>query len=95
MTNIIGGLIVIIVAGWLGFGKSERVVIVHGGSASRKWKWVITISWFIIIVGYCIFIQNFSNGGWQNPWVGLGFCLAFLGFILLGVGKFFHWLNHN
>ncbi len=92
--TIVGGLAVLLIAGWLGIGGSP-VRIIHAGRTSKKWKWVILVSWLIIIVGIVIFLSNFPQGGFNSPLTGLGFLLVFLGLIGLGIGKIGSWFHRD
>jgi hypothetical protein len=92
ITEVIAIVIGAIVVYWLGIG-SVRVVVAHGTRINKKWKWVILISWLMIISGIYIFLINFPNGGLYNPYVGMGFSLASLGLIGLGIGRLGSWWN--
>lgn len=90
--QVAAGVIVLLIATWLGIGGSSvRVVRLQSGRNSRKWKWTILVSWLMIIAGLYIFSLNFPVGGFSNPYAGMGFSLAFLGLIGLGIGKLGSW----
>lgn len=96
LTNVVGGLIVALIASWLGFGgKTTKIVVAYGQKRSKVWKWFKIVAVIAMVAGYYIFFSNYSKGGFQNPTVGLGFCLFFLGLILLGIGKFGAWFNRD
>lgn len=100
ITNIVAGLIVAVIAAWLGIGaKSERVVFAHGGNSGKKrWKKVIILAWLMIVLGIVWYVPNAPpgspfSGAFLNGWAVWGFDFIGLGLILLVVAKIFLWLN--
>lgn len=89
--NIIGGLVVVIVAAWFGIGGTTKVVV-HGGRAGSAGKWIIIISVVMVFAGLSWHdkiaptrnIFNFSDGG------SLLFGYGILFFI---VGKIVAWFQ--
>lgn len=61
----------------------------------KKWKIVKLISVIIFIVGLYIFLIYFQKGGFNNPMTGLGFCVAFVGFSGILIGKFGAWWTNK
>jgi hypothetical protein len=96
--QIVAGLAVIIIASWFGLGgfKSGKVITTDGNKTTKKWKWAMTISWFMILVGFYVFksyngqLTNFQNNSLQ---AFMGLSLIGYGFIFLFVSNFFRWLN--
>ena len=72
---------------------ADRITTVQ--LTSKKWKWVKLIGWLTFIGGGLMFLSNLQNGGLQNPYTGMGFSLAFLGFIGLLIGKFGAWWTNK
>jgi len=62
---------------------------------SKRWKIVKLVGWVMFIGGGVLFIGGLGNGGFQNAQTGMGFTLAFLGFIVLVVGKFGAWWTNK
>lgn len=71
---------------------SENTVTIQ--STKKKWKLVKLISWIAFIFGLMLF-SNIIDGGFNNPKAGIGFVLAFLGFIGIIVGKFGAWWTNG
>ncbi len=72
---------------------SEKITTIQ--LTSTRWKIVKLIGWIAFIVGGLFFLGGLSNGGFQNAQTGMGFTLAFLGFIVLVVGKFGAWWTNK
>jgi len=62
---------------------------------SRRWKKTKLLSWIIFLLGIFIFLSGYGDGGFQNPFTGLGFTLAFVGFLSLVVSRFGIWWHHK
>lgn len=93
--QIIGGVIVAVIATWLGIGKSHKVIIHHAGPTRRTGKWIILISILMIFGGLAWmsngYPQNFS--GWIKPPTVYGFTLASYGVIFFIIGKVVAWFQ--
>ena len=72
---------------------AEQVVTVQ--LTSKRWKLTKLAASLMIIGGGLMFIKNIQDGGFQNPYTGLGFCLGFLGLIGLYVGRFGAWWTNK
>jgi hypothetical protein len=89
--QIIGGLIVVLIAAWLGIGGTTKVVV-HGGQVRKTGKWIILISVAMILGGLSWHdklaptksIFNF------NDW---GSLLFGYGILFLIVGKVVAWFQ--
>lgn len=87
--GLIQNVVVSLVFLFLSFALSSKTSA--ASSSGKGWKAVFVISWFMILSGFYVFILNFPNGGFHNPYSGPGFCLFFLGIPLRYLGKFFIW----
>ncbi len=74
-------------------GNPLRPVVVE--KTSKHWKVAKLISWVVLVGGGYLFLRGYGLGGWNNPMTGLGFTLAFGGFVSLLVAKFGAWWNHR
>lgn len=98
--NIVGGLIVVVIAAWLGIGsKSERVVFVGGGNSKKKWwKKFIVFAWLMIVLGIILYGANAPTtgnaflGAQMDVWGYLGLDLIGFGIIFLIIGKISLWV---
>ena len=86
--------------------STEAVSCIHCGKplkeniqtiqkTSKRWKKVKLIAWIGLIIGFFVFITNVQNGGFQNVYTGIGFCLGFFSFITLLIGKFGAWWTNK
>lgn len=82
--QILSGIVVLVVSIFLG-AKSGPVTYGKG------WKIVVIIGWMMILGGACIGISSFSNGGFANPYTGLGLSLFVFGIPVKYLGQFFVW----
>jgi hypothetical protein len=62
LINIIGGLIVIIIAAVFGIGGTTRVVV-HGTRTGKTGKWIIIISVLMILGGAALLGKEAPPGG--------------------------------
>ncbi len=95
IVQVLSGLIVVAIAGWLGIGRST-VRVITGARSTRTWKWVILISWLMIIGGLYLFGANkgqFTNISANNIYAMMGLDLLGFGIIGLGIGKVGAWLT--
>ncbi len=95
IVQVLSGLIVVAIAGWLGIGRST-VRVITGSRSTRKWKWVILISWLMIIGGLYLFGANkgqFTNISANSIYAMMGLNLLGFGVIGLGIGKVGVWLT--
>ncbi len=89
--NIIGGLIVVIIAAWLGIGGTTRVVV-HGNQSGKAGKWIIIISVVMILSGLFVIGKN------PTPTTGIDFnnpgtLLVGYGIIFFIVGRIIAWFQ--
>ncbi|MCA9355609.1 hypothetical protein KC865_03630 [Candidatus Kaiserbacteria bacterium] len=93
-TQVVGMIIGTVLLGWFGLGGGHRTVtVVSRTRQSKKWKLAIIFGILMILGGAVIFSNNYPLGGFNNPYSGLGFSLAFLGVVTYLVGKFGVWWN--
>ncbi len=71
----------------------NKTVLVE--QTSKKWKLTKLIGWVVALVGLYVFVLNNNNGGFSNPFTGLGFCLFFVGIVVIIVGKFGAWWTNK
>ena len=83
--QIVAGVAVLIVSILLG-AKS-----IPSATTGKKWKTIVIISWFMILWGFYIFVMNYPNGNFNNPYTGLSLVVLVIGIILKYIGKFFVW----
>ncbi len=86
--QIVSGLVVLFVSILLGSRTTKGV------TNGKGWKVVVIISWVMILGGLYLAGINAPNGGWNNPYVGMGWSVALLGLLLKYLGKFFLWWHH-
>lgn len=95
-TQIAAMVIGTIILGFFGFGGgNHRVTIQNGRPATKKWKVVLIIGILMIVSGTSLFANHFPNGGFQDPYSGLGFSLAFIGLFIFLIGKFGRWWSRD
>lgn len=82
--QIVSGLVVLVVSIWLG-GKTSPT------TDGKGWKTVVIIGWIMIIGGLYIAGINAQNGGFNNPYTGLGLSMFVIGIPIKYLGKFFVW----
>jgi len=80
------------------FGKNERGT--KGGHASAEktgkgWKASFILLRLMLWGGIYMFIANVSVHGFSSPYTGLGFSLAFMGLVGLGLVKLLHYWHHG
>jgi len=93
-----GVLIAVIAAAiiyWLGIGGSKTVVTVGGTRITKKWKVLIVIGWIMFVGGGLYCTSWASVSGFSNPKAGIGLSLAFLGLLMLLVGRLGAWWNRH
>lgn len=83
--QIFSGIVVLLVSIWLGAKSGSPT------TSGKGWKVLVIFSWVLILGGLYTASINTPNGGWSNPYVGLGLSLAVIGLFLKYVGKFFIW----
>lgn len=81
--SIVTGLIVLLVSIWLS-GQART-------TSGKRWKVVVIIAYTLILGGLYVLASNVQNGGFANPYVGMGLVMALLGFALKYLGRFFIW----
>lgn len=94
LITIIGGVIVAIIATWLGISGSTRVVI-EGTHVRKTGKWIILIS-AVMIFGGLIWMVNSNPQGLNDcvrPPAVYGFTLAGYGLIFFMIGKVVAWFQ--
>lgn len=84
--QIASGLVVLLISIWLG-GKTTQAV-------GKGWKIAIIFSWIMTLGGLYIFGANYPHGTINDPYVGMGLSLFFLGLLVNRIGKFFDWWHH-
>jgi CHASE2 domain-containing sensor protein len=70
--------------------------IIGGLVVNKKWKWVIAISWIMIIGGLGLFGANngqLTNAQVNNTSAMIGLDLFGIGIIVLVIGKIGSWFN--
>lgn len=94
--QIIAGLVVAIIVSFFSIGSGSHKRTLSGGIPNtKKWKATIVIGVFMIVGGLSLFSNNFPIGGFQNPYAGLGFSIAFLGLIVFFIGRFGRWWSRD
>lgn len=94
LISVIGGLLVLILGTWLGFGGSTKVKIEGGHKVKKAGKLLILISVLMILGGLAWAGSNApAQGGvdLSRPGMIYGFTLAGYGVLLLIVGKIVAW----
>lgn len=76
-------------------GKPIRESIQTIQLTSKRWKKFKLIAWIGLIIGFFMFTSGIQNGGWQNIYTGIGFCIGFFSFISLLIGKFGAWWDNK
>jgi len=83
-----------VLLGWFGLGGSHKTITISTSSRPpRKWKLMIVLGILMVLAGVAVFSNNFPLGGFNNPYSGAGFSLAFLGLLIYLFGKFGSWWN--
>jgi len=88
--NVIGGLIVVIIATWLGIGGSTKVIVQSNGRIKKTGKWIIIISVAMILSGLIWAGSNSPvQGGFDLNKTGTvhGLTLTGYGALLFFIGK--------
>ena len=97
--QIIQGVLITIIAAfiiyWLGIGGSKTVITIEGTRVTKTWKVLIVIGWIMFVGGGLYCLSWASVSGFNNPKTGIGFSLAFVGLIILFIGKFGAWWNRH
>jgi len=91
LISILGGLAVLIIGNWLGFGSSTRVTIHGAGKVRKTGKWIMIVSWIVIFTGL-------AWGGKDTPIKGQiapGYGLAILGGFMYIIGRFIAWFQRS
>lgn len=94
LMQVVGGVIVAIIAGCFGIGGTTRVIS-HGTKIRRTGKWIILISVVMIFAG----LAWMGNGNpqsmddWFKPPAVYGFTLALYGFLFFFIGKVVAWFQ--
>ena len=94
LITVIGGLIVLILAAWLGIGGSTRVKVEGGHKVRKTGKLIIFISVLMILGGLAWAGSNApAQGGIDLSRSGMlyGFTLAGYGVLFFFVGKIVAW----
>ncbi len=86
-SQIISGIIVAIILGWLGFGGTKRVVIHNEGRVRKTGKWIMIISGIAIFIGLA-WAGSSNSTSWQP-----GHSLALLAFFVFLLGKLIAWFQ--
>ena len=85
-----------IILGWMGFGGgNHKVTIQNGKHSTKKWKVVILVGILMIVSGLSLFANHFPGQGFNDPYSGLGFSLAFIGIFVLLIGRFGRWWSKD
>lgn len=82
--NIFSGAAVLILSIFL---SAKSGPVTHG----KGWKIVVIIGWTMVLGGLYMWILNFPNGGFSNPYTGLGLSLFVFGIPVKYLGQFFVW----
>lgn len=90
--QVIAGVLVAAIVSFLGLNSKSGQTLANA-KAIKKWKVVLIVGWGLFLFGLFIFVPNFNKGGFQNAFTGLGFVLAFCGFVTICVGRVGCWLN--
>lgn len=89
--QIVAGLIVILIAGWLGLGG--KTVTIQSNTTKKTGKKMILISWVLIILG--LYLGGSANWDLETAKAGAGASSLILGFLLLIVGRIVVWFQSN
>lgn len=94
LIQVLGGVIVAIIAGWFGVGGTTRVVV-HGTKVRRTGKWIIIISVVMIFIGLAWMGNGHpqSMDDWFKPPTVYGFTLALYGLLFFFIGKVVAWFQ--
>ena len=94
--QVASGLIVLLIAGFLGLGaKTIKVMSGHSSRPTKKWKWLIIIGWIMVFGGLALFGSHSAVTKQIYPFADTGFQTALLGVIVLGIGKVGLWLTRD
>ena len=76
LQNIIVSVFILLVSILLGARtkKSQSISI-----SGKDWKILIIISWIMILGGLYLFIENYTYGDFNNPYLVVGFSCLFFG----------------
>ena len=87
MIQIAAGLVVIVIAGWLGLGG--RTVTIQSSGTRKTGKKMILVAWVLIILG--LYLGAGANWNLETAKAGAGASSLALGFLLLIVGRIVAW----
>ena len=88
LQGIVSGAIILLISIWLG-GRAQS-----SPTTGKGWKITVIFAYVMIFGGLYLFASNLTDGGFNNPYTGMGLSLAILGVILRFIGKFFIWWHH-
>jgi len=94
--TVVGGLLVLAIASWFGFGGSTKVTVHGGGKAKKTGKWIIIISVAMVLGGLAWAGSNAPAGGgvdFSRPTTIYGLTLAGYGLLFFFVGKIIAWFQ--
>lgn len=92
--QVLAMIIGTVILTWFGFGGGHKTITISTSTRPpKKWKLMIVVGILMVLAGAVIFSNNFPLGGFNNPYSGAGFSLAFLGLLIYFVGKFGVWWN--
>ncbi len=89
--QIVAGLAVILLAGWLGLGG--KTVTIQSNSAKKTGKKIILVAWILIILG--LYLGGASNWDVETVKAGMGISSLIFGFLLLIVGRIIAWYQRS
>lgn len=85
LQNIVVSAVFLILSIWLSQKSNNKT------SSGSGWKIVVVISYLMIFSGIYLFAKYFPNGGFNNVYADMGFCLFIFGILFRWLGKFFVW----
>lgn len=91
MIQIVAGLIVIVIAGWLGLGG--KTVTIQSNSTKKTGKKMILIAWVLIVLG--LYLGGSTNWDLETAQAGAGVSSLVFGFLLLIIGRIVAWYQSN
>lgn len=91
MIQIAAGLIVILIAGWLGLGG--KTITIQSSSTKKTGKKMILVAWVLIILG--LYLGAGANWDTETARAGAGISSLGFGFLLLIVGRVVAWYQGN
>lgn len=91
VVQIVAGLIVILIAGWLGLGG--KTITIQSNTTKKTGKKMILIAWVLIFLG--LYLGGSGNWDLETVKAGAGASSLILGFLLLIFGRIVAWFQSN